>query len=349
MGVQARLCHVGLLLLVLAVAFSEYSLISGRRARNMHVELRSRAQRWQRRQEDMSSYYWHRVNGTARLSYCLPDSVEAIARTRFAIVSLLSVDDGFMYTESALKLARSVRMWLKPAQMDMVLMVVHGFGFSMQVESGLKLDQMLLRQAGWTSICSVPSIQHPDQRVSSRFHDARLYSKLNLWGLVQYEALLYLDLDTLVVREPTRLFTVFVPRMQRLGLELAAVQDRPESLVAHFNAGVLLVSPRTPVAEMIHSIGTVDHEQLWAEQGLLNVRFHERWMLLPFIYNANVYSKMNEPELWTKHSRQITIVHYTVAKGWHSVRDLGRTVDVISSFMCWGYDVDDFCQLWDRL
>lgn len=315
----------------------------------MHVELRSRAQQWQRRQEDMSPYCWHRVNGTAPLSYCLPDSVEAIVRTRFAIVSLLSVDDGSMYMESALKLARSVRMWFKPAQMDMVLMVVHGFGFSMQVESGLRFDQMLLRQAGWTSICSVPSIQHPDQRVSSRFHDARLYSKLNLWGLVQYEALLYVDLDTLVVREPTRLFTVFVPRMQVLGLELAAVQDRPESLAEQFNAGVLLVRPSTPVAKMIHSIATVDHEQLWAEQGLLNVLFRDRYTRLPFIYNANLASKMSEPELWNKHRGQITIVHYTVAKGWQSVRELGRTVDLTSSLRCWEFDVDDFCQLWDRL
>ena len=110
--------------------------------------------------------------------------------------------------------------------------------------------------------------------------------------------------------------------------------------------------------KLVESIGSMPHKVEWAEQGLLNAIFKDAFHEMPYIYNANLLSKMDEPDLWRRYRNHITIVHYTVAKGWMSFRhfELVSTFvlhDEMSKawkyFSCWKHDVDDFCQLWDRV
>ena len=349
MKIRGAPCFAWLCLIFLLITYRcmDHSMSSASSAQDMFLAMKGRAQEW--RQNKHQENFWSRAKGPAPLIHCLPESLGAIASTRFGIVALLSSDASNMYLKSAQKLARSIRMWIDSEQMDLVLMTTQGFGFSAQPNAGLTTNQKLLREAGWTVFCSVPPIQHPLKRVESRFHDARTYSKLNLWALVQYEALLFLDLDTLVIREPTRIFTEIYPEMESKGFELAATPDRPESFSDHFNSGVLLVKPKTSVEELVSMIAKVEHDQEWADQAFLNAVFRYRFLPLPFIYNANVISKMLEPVLWHQNQDMIAIVHYTVAKGWHSFRNMGKTGEFHRMFACWFYDLDDLCQLWEQV
>jgi lipopolysaccharide biosynthesis glycosyltransferase len=60
----------------------------------------------------------------------------------------------------------------------------------------------------------------------------------------------------------------------------------------------------------------------WAEQGWLNIVFKDSFYELHYIYNGNLVSKLQDTYLWSQFSSAITIVHYTVAKGWMSFRHL---------------------------
>lgn len=272
-----------------------------------------------------------------------------MASTRFAIVSLLTEDASSLYTQSAVKLARSIRRWHHPDHLDLIMMITDGFGITQQKPFVFHFDIGRLKAAGWSVVCRVPVIEHPAPSQESRFHTAKLYSKLNLWGLQEYDALLYMDVDTLMLRECSRVFTAHYPAMLRSGYELAAVRDRPAILERNFNAGVLLVIPRRPLHNLIARINDTSHEKSWAEQGLLNVLYQDRFYELSYVYNANLVSKRDEPELWARYRNKIAIVHYTVSKGWESLRYVWQTPDLSRALSCWENDTDDFCRLWDRV
>ena len=298
--------------------------------------------------------YWKRADGPERIKMCGRD--EAFARTRFAVVSLLTVDAQHMYTESAMKLATSLRWWLPQQQMDLVMLLTEGFGVDGQVVEGVAFDRMTLDRAGWNVLCRVPKIVHPTVSDGNRFHEAALYSKLNAWGLTEYDAILYLDSDTLVVRSPLSLFTFHLPAMLFRGSTLGACRDRPAKFSESFNGGVLLIIPgKGPAGEDLspailqHSIGTVPHVVGFAEQGLLNAMWGQHGFYeLPYVFNANLVSKYEEPALWLRNVDRLVIVHYTVAKGWQSLRFF-QLNDMFTVWWCYKWSIDDYCRLWESV
>jgi hypothetical protein len=302
--------------------------------------------------------FWRRPDGPAKLHQCKPlsNGHSAVhATTRFAVVSMLTSDRSHFYTLSTIKLAKSLRWWFSPEEMDLVLLITDGFGISTEADSAFFSNVMELENAGWNIICKVPVIEHPNVVNTNRFHDIKVYSKLNIWALTEYDAILFLDSDTLVIRNPQNLFTVHYPAMKSAGMMLGAVRDRPDKLSHGFNAGVLLLIPTLlnqswTFSSMVERIVTVPYNVDWAEQGLLNVIFKDSFYELHYIYNGNLVSKLQDTYLWSQFSSAISIVHYTVAKGWMSFRHLSLlSLDFKSYeyFSCWYHDVDEFCQLWD--
>ena len=331
----------------IALILLEQNTVARTSALDLYVTFEANARKWQQsRQAGVARDFWQRPYGPEAIPHC---AGAVVARTRFAIVSLLTEDASSLYTQSAIKLARSIRRWHSSDHLDLVMMITDGFGITQQKPFVLHHDIDRLQAAGWSVVCRVPIIEHPAPSRESRFHTAKLYSKLNLWGLQEYDALLYMDVDTLMLRECSRVFTVHYPAMLRSNHELAAVRDRPAVLERNFNAGVLLVIPRRPVHNLIARINDTHHEKSWAEQGLLNVLYKDRFYELSYIYNANLVSKRDEPELWEKYRNRIAIVHYTVSKGWESLRYLWQAPDLSRVLSCWEYDTDDFCRLWDRV
>lgn len=314
-----------------------------------------------RMKEGKTTDLWKRPDGPAALHHCKPLSNKhkhVHATTRFAIVSMLTSDRSQLYTLSAIKLAKSLRWWFSPEKMDLVMLVTDGFGISTDTDSIFLLNVMGLENAGWNIICKVPVIENPKAGNLNRFHESKIYSKFNAWALTEYDAVLFLDSDTLAIRNPESLFTVHLPAMKSSGMMLGAVTDTPESWSqGRFNAGVFMLVPTLTnqswtFPKIVESIASVPHELYWAEQGLLNVLYKDKFQVLPFIYNSNVACKLNEPDVWNQHSSGMTIVHYTVAKGWMSLSHLSLSSldhDSWKCFGCWYHDVEELCKLWDSI
>ncbi len=329
-------------LLVVCISFLvllEHNTVAQVNALNLYVTFVSSAKKYRTRQEGVVSNVWNRSFGPEPLHFCQAHNAP-VANTRFAITSLLTTDPTSMYTQSAIKLARSVRQWHSSLHIDMVLMITEPLDAR---------ERLKLFSAGWNVFCLVPVIEHPEPDQNSRFHAAKLYTKLNLWGLRAYDALLYMDLDTVMLRECSRIFTMHYPAMLKNRQDLGAVRDRPAILQHNFNAGVLLVIPTRPLQSLIASINNTWHQKSWAEQGLLNVLYKDRFYELPYIYNANLVSKRDEPALWNKNKNRLSIVHYTVSKGWESFRHIWHAPFPMRASSCWEFDTDSFCRFWDRL
>ena len=311
--------------------------------------------------ETKTTDLWKRPDGPATLHQCMPFSNRhpmLHATTRFAVVSMLTSDSSRFYTLSAIKLAKSLRWWFPPEKMDLLMMVTDGFGITTNIDSDIFFSFMELEKAGWNIICKVPVIEHPNVVNSNRFHDIKVYSKLNAWALTEYDAILYLDSDTLVIRNPESLFTDHLPAMKHDGMMLGAAIDRPLYWSqGRFNAGVLLLAPTLTnqsltFTEIVESIVSVPHDVNWAEQGLLNVLYKDKFYVLPFIYNGNLVSKLTETGLWSQYGDAISVVHYTVAKGWMSFSHLSlfsSDHDLWKYLSCWLHNVEEFCQLWDGI
>jgi len=382
-GLNFTLVVCLLCLFLICVMFTEHKLVSRRNAMSMRYKIDSLIQLRKKGQSILNSEFWERNSGPVAIQHCNtkrqstpPDGLHAshaihqpdiningketvtndqYAKTRYAIVSLITSDSMHWYFTSALKLARSARWWFSPDQMDMLLMVTDGFGMTEQVGSRLNREIGMLQEAGWNIICRVPVIEHPNPPVKSRFHDARVYSKLNIWAFTEYDAVLFLDSDTLIIREPAKLFFQHLAAMRNAGQILGAARDRPGPVNPVFNSGVLLLRTEEIRRNASHSfdelkakIGIVAQEDEYSEQGFLNAVYALEIYELPYIYNANLVSKQAEAGFWYLHKNKISIVHYTVSKGWQSFRNFWANYGVYA-FPCWLWNTDDFCQLWDRI
>ena len=265
--------------------------------------------------------------------------------SRFAVASLMSGDFG-LYGVSAMKLGKSIR---KFTNVDMIMMILD----SRPIHAD---EHRSLMKAGWKT-CIVPLIEGPlHVEKNNRFLEAKLYSKFNAWKLIEYEAVLFLDSDTLVVGNVASAFTEVIPNMQSTHKTLGAARDRPANTTCrfgtaynYFNAGVLLLVPNIQTFHHLHdSISTVKHNTDWAEQDLLNQLYSNSDLFyeLPFEYNAIVTAKVCEPSVWNSNRGNIKIVHFTTAKGWMYSQSW-KSVD--EPFQCWWWEVQDLCLLWEKM
>lgn len=176
---------------------------------------------------------------------------------------------------------------------------------------------------GWTQKI-VPMIQHPlppDPR--SAFHMAKLYTKLHLWNLTQYERVLYLDLDTLPVAQFSEIFKQPLKRDCVAAMAIdAGHNDR------YFNAGVILVLPNTENwHNLLGNVTIVLHDLSAAEQNFLNVYLNDKICMLARKYNAIVADRQRFPE-------HVSIIHYTHIKVHHW-------------FSSWWFGLKDLVAAWN--
>ena len=279
-------------------------------------------------------------NNKNQLSAC---AEPVFAESKFCFVSMVSTRPN-LYGLSAVKLGISIRKW---TNIDMIMLMLNT---SQQFPA--LMNQM--KRVGW-KICTVPTISGPvnHSQEPNRFLEAKMYSKFNAWNLIEYDAVLMLDADTLVIRDPSQLFQYHFVQMKLQNKSLGAAIDRPTKSTCWlwgnmnygFNAGVLLLEPCKDMFQFLkYSIGTVSHNTVYAEQGLLNTLFNESFYHLPFIFNGNLISKACEPELWEQISPTLSIVHFTIVKGWMNSLYFDTWEDLAK---CWWWDVQEFCELWD--
>lgn len=109
---------------------------------------------------------------------------------------------------------------------------------------------------------------------------------------VEEDRVLYLDCDMIVTDSLDELFN-----MDLNGCPVAAVVDLPTT-DSGFNAGLLLIDnaywKENHILNQLMDLTVQYHNQVYADQGILNMLFKDRWYKLPLTYNLQVGSDSQE-------------------------------------------------------
>lgn len=161
------------------------------------------------------------------------------------------------------------------------------------------------------------------------------FAKLRLWELEEYDNVVFIDADALVVRNIDRLFTY---------PEFSAAPNVYEGLADfhRLNSGVFTAKPsKTTFAAMMQRLDRPDVFWRRTDQTFLQDFFPD-WHGLPVFDNMLQYVWFNLPELWDWKS--VHVVHYQYEKPWqedHPKRaQLQPLIDLWRAFRT-GEDIPD--------
>ena len=147
------------------------------------------------------------------------------------------------------------------------------------------------------------------------------FTKLRIWTYTEYERIVYIDSDCVVIGDLGTMFNL------PLDIHMAAVGDiwnYPNGFDKTFNAGVLAITPSMKTFQLL--LDTVDKTDRYntrmAEQALLNYVFEFSFLRLPYIFNMNLamyeatrWSYLRD--VWNSLYADARIIHYTVGKPFH--------------------------------
>ncbi|MEW7008579.1 glycosyltransferase [Lentilitoribacter sp. EG35] len=165
------------------------------------------------------------------------------------------------------------------------------------------------------------------------------FIKLRLWELVEYERIIFLDADTIVIRNIDKLFSY---------PEFSAAPNVYET-VADFhrlNSGVFVATPSlTTFENMIKELDTPNAYWRRTDQSFLE-HFFPDWHGLPVFYNMLQYVWFNLPELWEWKS--VHVIHYQYEKPWQEdhpkSEQLGILINLWKAYYA-GSDIPDLDKL----
>ena len=148
------------------------------------------------------------------------------------------------------------------------------------------------------------------------FHDPLdNFIKLRLWQLEDYQRVVFIDADAIVVRNVDKLFSY---------PEFSAAPNLYESLtdMHRMNSGVFVAEPNPRIYDdMLTRLDAPESYWRRTDQTFLQTYFPD-WHGLPYTFNVLQYVFFNLPELW--HWPSIKVVHYQYEKPWqadHPKRD----------------------------
>jgi alpha-N-acetylglucosamine transferase len=153
--------------------------------------------------------------------------------------------------------------------------------------------------------------------IKPAFHETLSnFLKLRCWEMTEYEKIVFLDADTVVVRNVDRLF-----EYPAFGACPNLYQDIED--FNRMNSGVFVAKPSAAVFEQL--LERLDAPgAFWrrTDQTFLETVFPD-WSVLPHWYNTLQYLFFNQPRLWIPD--RIMIIHYQYEKPWmvdHTKREL---------------------------
>lgn len=165
------------------------------------------------------------------------------------------------------------------------------------------------------------------------------FAKLRLWQLTQYQRVVFLDADTLVLRNIDKLFAY---------PEFSAAPNVYESLsdFHRLNSGVFVAKPSSATFEaMLERLDAPEAFWRRTDQTFLETWFAD-WHGLPIFYNMLQYVWFNLPGLWDW--RAISVLHFQYEKPWEvdhpKAAQLRPLIDLWSAFRD-GRDIPDIASL----
>lgn len=147
------------------------------------------------------------------------------------------------------------------------------------------------------------------------------YSKLNLWAMVEYDAILYVDSDMVALRNPDLFWRHPVIRGS-VEPFLAAPDwgfwNRPPS--TKLNGGMLFVRPNPYVLncllQRLYQTPPEEWDSVEAEQGYLRWFFGDSSTQIPLTFNTQKTVLTSIPEIWNED--QMVFLHFTGVKPFKS-------------------------------
>jgi alpha-N-acetylglucosamine transferase len=176
------------------------------------------------------------------------------------------------------------------------------------------LSRARLAQQGW-KVHAVDPVASPtaDRLLFSRF--ANVFTKLRAWELVEFDRVVLLDADTLVLQNVDDLF---------VRSAFAAAPDF--FLPDRFNSGVMVIEPSRATFDRMMASLNVAGSYDGGDQGFLNT-FYPDWYAMPVEHRLPVGYNMahfiyqflrGHPTLRGTLEREAKIVHYMVQKPWQA-------------------------------
>ncbi len=226
-----------------------------------------------------------------------------------AFVTLVTNED---YALGALALARSLRL----SNPDQRLVV-------MATRSDLDLSELEnegcdIRPVGRIPVSAEFAARHERKSLHAAapytkgskpvFHDPLdNFCKLRLWEYEEFDRVVFLDADIIVVRNIEKLFGY---------PEFAAAPNLYETLedMHRLNSGVFVAEPsRQTFDSMMARLDVPGKFWRRTDQTFLET-YYPDWHGLPYVFNALQYIYFNLPDLWRWES--IRVVHYQYEKPW---------------------------------
>jgi len=233
-----------------------------------------------------------------------------------AIATLITTDD---FLAGAQTLLYSIRKSLLsiPAADYPPEIVVLTTTTSLSITSISTLEHLCDR------IITVPFIKSPVKSHVPSWDTKCAFTKLNLFKLQEYEKILYLDADCLVLKDVSHLFK------EKFGEEKTELVAAPDIFPPDkFNGGVLLLKPSQSIFQSLLSKFENNFESYdGGDTGFLNAYFSDWYTSstarLPFKYNAQRYvydvTFKKQPGYWQSVG-DIVVLHYSsTPKTWERI------------------------------
>ena len=214
---------------------------------------------------------------------------------RFALATLVSSNNAD-YLEMSRVLLYSYNKVMKQ-KVDFIAIVIKGYDLP-------KINRCLLEQVGW-KIIEVEGIQFIKDSANYHFKDT--FTKIQLANFLQYDKIVFIDADCLVVRNIDELF--YLPTDFAAGMEMG-----PSSPL--INSGVFVIRPSLCLYyTLLDNMKKIDEYGNYSEQDYFNWLMGDKIWRVSFYYNALQHIFLNNIKLWNKEIKSYhKIIHYTVIK-----------------------------------
>lgn len=237
------------------------------------------------------------------------------------------------YVNGVLALGASLKDNLTRKDTHLLLLLRQGFTLPQEY-----LDQ--ITAVGWI-IGKAPPIDIPDEYLPSFKRYKSVYTKISVTGLSEYDCVLLLDADTLVVGNIDELMSCDVFHDgQEPEFRAAGVLDLYRGKWHHFNTGSTLWNTNSAEMNRVYKLTSdptfmqkFQSDQIFTNTVYpyrINDKINERLVSgenvdrsdlgliahLPFSYNAQTHLEFQRPLFWDEHHDEFKIIHYTERKGW---------------------------------
>jgi len=240
---------------------------------------------------------------------------------KYSYVSILTTDS---YLFGALTLWKSLQD-TKPK-----------YPFHLLITPNLSQESITLIQKSNIPIIKIEPIKNPilNDPKDRRYYN---YSKLNMWNLTQFEKIVYLDADMIVMHNIDELFNK--PNLSSTNAGGAIYKDWKQ-----LNSGLIVLEPSQSVFnDMKNQVGTIEKEKGKGDQAFIH-QYYSDWperkeLHLPHVYNVfdchieGYKKKMNyylDENIQFGNSKfdpkRIKIVHYIgQSKPWNKIEEIKKS------------------------